>query len=129
MQVADAFASGSLGQAVFREDGELYILDTPKAKPRTALPNEVQWFRHTAREVVSVDPDGLPVSIECVRACLEEEIVFFRGLDGLLIGMDADFSEDTRRRAMSRADAVLSGDQGRANRIHHRFFIPASVQD
>ena len=45
MQVAEAFVSGSLGQAIYREDGALCILDAPMADPREALPNETQWFR------------------------------------------------------------------------------------
>ena len=129
MHVSDAIASGSLGQAVFREGGELYILDAPMADPRVAIANEIQWFRHSAREVIDVDPDGLPVPIERVRACLGEEIRFFRGLDGLLVGMDADFSTETRRQAISRANEVLRGDEAIAHRVQQRFLVPANSKD
>jgi hypothetical protein len=106
MQVAEAFVSGSLGQAIYREDGIFRIIDDSKAESSDAFPNEIQWFRHAAREVAPAHPDGLPVSIDIVRARLDEEIRFFRGLDGLLVGMDRDFSEATRRRAVLRAENI-----------------------
>src|SRR5712691_3208828 len=121
MQVAEALVSGSLGQAVYREGGAFRIIDAPQAEPREALPNEVQWFRHAAREVAPVHPEGLPVSIDRIRTRLDEEIRFFTGLDGLLVGMDRDFSEATCRRALARAEDILSADDAVARRIRHRF--------
>ncbi|MGR3717497.1 MAG: tetratricopeptide repeat protein [Thermohalobaculum sp.] len=129
MQVADAFVSGSLGQAVFREEGILRIIDGPDAAPRDPLPNEVQMFRHVAREVASAHPDGLPVQIDHVRARLDEEVRFFDGLDGLLIGMDRDFSDVVRRRAVQRAEDVISSDEVVAKRIRHRFLVPFNSQE
>ncbi|MCH8859103.1 MAG: hypothetical protein IID54_05920, partial [Proteobacteria bacterium] len=129
MQVTDAFVSGSLGQAIYRENGALCILDAPMADPREALPNETQWFRYAAREVVPAHPRGLSVSIERVRERLDEEIRYFGGLDGLLVGMDRDFSAATRQRAISRAEDVLSADDAVAQRIRERFLIPANTQE
>jgi hypothetical protein len=129
MQVAEALVSGSLGQAIYCEDDTYRILDGTEAEPRDALPNEVQWFRHTAREVVLVHPEGLPVSISLVRKRLDEEIRFFNGLDGLLVGMDRDFSEATRARAISRAENVLASNSAVARRILQRFLIPANTQE
>jgi hypothetical protein len=129
MQVAEAFVSGSLGQAIYREDGAFRIIEDAKAESRNAFPNEIQWFRHTAREVVPAHPEGLPISIDIVRARLDEEIRFFNGLDGLLVGMDRDFSEATRRRAISRAENILATDEAVARRIRHRFLIPANTQE
>ena len=40
MQVAEAYVSGSLGQAIYRQNGAVCVLDTPTADPREALPNE-----------------------------------------------------------------------------------------
>ena len=129
MLVAEAFVSGSLGQAVFRDDSALRILDAPDAEPREASPNEIYWFRHAAREVAAAHPEGFPVQIETVRARLDEEIQFFRGLDGLLVGMDRDFSPATRRRAIGRAEAVLSANDAIARRIRERFLIPANTEE
>ena len=129
MQVVDAFVSGSLGQAVYREDRAFRILDAPQAEPREALPNEIQWFRHAAREVAPVHAEGLPVALEVVRSRLEEETRFFRGLDGLLVGMDPDFSAKTRTRAISRAEEILSANGEVARRIRQRFLIPANAQE
>ncbi len=129
MQITEAFVSGSLGQAVYRKDGIVFVLDTPKADPREVVPNEVQWFRQVAREVVPAHPGGLPVSIETVRTRLDEEIRFFSGLDGLLVGMDRDFSKATRQRAISRAEEVLSADDEIARRIRERILIPANTQE
>jgi tetratricopeptide (TPR) repeat protein len=129
MLVAEAFVSGSLGQAVFRDDDTLRILDAPDAEPRDALPNEIYWFRHAAREVAPAHPEGFAVPIETVRARLDEEIRFFSGLDGLLVGMDRDFSLLTRRRAIVRAEAVMSVDDLIARRIRERFLIPANSQE
>ena len=98
MQVVDAFVSGSLGQAVYREGRAFRILDALQAEPREALPNEIQWFRHAAREVAPAHAEGLPVALEVVRSRLDEETRFFRGLDGLLVGMDRDFSVATLAR-------------------------------
>src|SRR3984893_2563475 len=124
MLVAEAFVSGSLGQAVFRDDSALRILDAQDAKPREALPNEIYWFRHAAREVAPAHPNGLPVPIGTLRARLDEEIRFFKGLDGLLIGMDPDISPPMRRRAIGRAENVLSTHKSIARRIRERFLIP-----
>ncbi len=129
MMAAEAFVSGSLGQAVFREDGALRILDAPKAEPRDALPNDIYWFRNAAREVAPVEPDGLPVAIAKVRSRLEEEVRFFNGLDGLLVGMDADFSNQTRKNAILRAELALSAHDDIARRIRERFLIPANTQE
>ncbi len=129
MLVAEAFVSGSLGQAVFRDDDTLRILEAPDAEPRDALPNEIYWFRHAAREVAPAHPEGFAVPIETVRARLYEEIRFFSGLDGLLVGMDRDFSLLTRRRAIARAEAVMSVDDLIARRIRERFLIPANSQE
>jgi S-(hydroxymethyl)glutathione synthase len=128
MQVVEALVSGSLGQAIYCQDGTYRILDGTKAKPRDALPNEVQWFRHIAREVVLAHPKGLPVSIDLVRKRLDEEIRFFVGLDGLLVGMDPDFSETTRTRAISRAENILASDDAIVRRIRQRFLTPANTQ-
>ncbi|MCI0465423.1 MAG: hypothetical protein L0Y57_00185 [Beijerinckiaceae bacterium] len=129
MLVAEAFVSGSLGQAVFRDNNALRILEAPNAEPRDALPNELFWFRHVAREVAPAHPEGLLVPIARVRERLEEEIRFFSGLDGLLVGMDPDFSQETRRCAINRAEAVLSSNDLIARRIRERFLIPANAQE
>jgi hypothetical protein len=129
MQVAEAFVSGSLGQAIYREDGIFRIIDDSKSESRDAFPNEVQWFRHAAREIAPAHPEGLPVSIDIVRVRLEEEIRFFSGLDGLLVGMDRDFSEAMRRRAVLRAENILAAGDAVARRIRHRFLIPANTQE
>lgn len=128
MQVVEAFVSGSLGQAVYCQDGALCIIDAPTAEPREILPNELQWFR-AAREVSPAHPEGLPVSIETVRARLNEEIRFFAGLDGLLVGMDSDFSIATRRRGILRAEGILSVKDEVARRVRDRFLVPADTQE
>ncbi len=129
MLATEAFVSGSLGQAIFRDDGVPLILDAPDAEPREALPNEIYWFRHAPRELALAHPEGLPVPIETVRTRLDEEIRFFSGLDGLLVGMDRDFSSPTRRRAVCRAEMVLSASDSMARRIRERFLIPANTQE
>ena len=127
--VLEALVSGSLGQALYLEDETLRILDAPDAEAREPLPNEVYWFRRAAREVASADPDGLPIPVEIVRRRLEEETRFFTGLDGLLVGMDRDMSSGSRRRAIRRAEAVLSADSDVARRIRHRFLVPVNSQE
>jgi hypothetical protein len=129
MDVTEAFVSGSLGQAVYRDAGAFRILDGPNAEPREALPNEIQLFRYAAREVAHAQPEGLPISIEQVRARLDEEVRCFAGLDGLLVGMDRDFSAKTRRRAISSAENVLSADDAIAQRVRHRFLVPVDTKD
>jgi hypothetical protein len=128
MQLTEAFVSGSLGQAVYRDGGACRIIDAPGAEPRDPLPNEVQWFHCSAREVVPAHTEGLPVSIEWIRMRLDEEIRFFSGLDGLLVGMDQDFSNVTRERAILRAESILAADEAVARRIRQRFLIPANTQ-
>ena len=105
MLCIDAFVSGSLGRAIFRTkaDGDWDILNSPNSEPRFARHNEIYVFRHMAREVAPVDPEGLPVQIARVRSRLGTEILFFKTLDGLLVGMDPDMPEKVRRQAISRA--------------------------
>ena len=129
MLVEDAFVSGSLGQAIFRQGGTLCILDAPQAQPREADSNEVYLFRNAARETAFVSDSGLPVLVEKVRKRLEEEIRFYKGLDGLLIGGDPDFSAELRQRAIARAEPILAANDGVARRIRERFLIPANSQE
>ena len=129
MLVAEAFVSGSLGQAVYRRDGTVRVLDSPTAEARAAAPNELLWFHKAAREVVLVEPDGSPIEVERVRDRLETEILFFRGLDGLLVGMDADFPFRLRQRAVMRAEAVLKAEDAVARQVRERFLVPANTQE
>src|ERR1700719_1202162 len=129
MSVAEAFVSGSLGQAIYREDGKYRILDGIDAAPRDASPNEVQWFRHVAREVAPAHPEGVPVPIEFVRQRLDEEMQVFVGLDGLLVGMDTEISEAARVRAILRGETVLAHGGVVADRIRRRFLIPARTEE
>jgi hypothetical protein len=129
MDIVDAYISGSLGHAIYRDGRGFRILEAPEAKPRDALPNEIQWFRRAARELAPAHPEGLPVELDVVRLRLEEEMRFFRGLDGLLIGMDRDFKTTTRRRGISRAEQVLSVNGDVARRIRERFLVPANTRE
>jgi predicted Zn-dependent protease len=129
MQVFQALVSGSLGQALFLAEGALHILDAPDAEPRQTLPNEGAWFRHKARQVALVDPNGLPVSMEQVRRRLSEEIHLFNALDGLLVGMDRDFSEDLRKRSILRAEHLLVRGGDFAKEVRERFLIPVNTQE
>ena len=129
MLVDEAFVSGSLGQAIYRNGGILCILDAPEAQSREAYPNEIYLFRNVARETAVVSPDGLPVPVEKVRERLVEEIRFFKGLDGLLVGGDPDFSSGLRQRAMARAEPILATNDPVARRIRERFLIPANSQE
>jgi tetratricopeptide (TPR) repeat protein len=71
----------------------------------------------------------LPVPIERVRTFLAEEIQFFCGLDGLLVGMDRQLSDALRTQAILRAENVLSKDDSIAKRIRERFLVPANRQE
>jgi len=112
MLIESAYVSGSLGQALFRDQSSaaVMILDGPEAAAREASSNEIYWFRYYARELALADPTGLPVSLEPLRSRLDEEVRFFRALDGLLVGMDADFSGDLRRRSIQQAEEILESD-------------------
>src|ERR1041385_7853878 len=129
MQVLQALVSGSLGQAIFFAEGALRILDAPDAKAREAAPNEITWFHRKARQVSPADPNGLPVSLDGVRQRLTEEIRLFSALDGLLVGMDRDFSDGLRRRAIVRAESLLAGDDDFARRVRERFLLPINTQE
>jgi tetratricopeptide (TPR) repeat protein len=128
MQVLQALVSGSLGQAMFFAEGAHHLLEAPDAKPRPILPNEMAWFRK-ARHVSLVDSSGLPVSIEQVRRHLGEEIHLFNALDGLLVGMDRDFSDDLRKRSILRAEHLLTNNPNFAKVVRERFLIPLNTQE
>ncbi len=75
-----------------------------------------------------MQPEGYPVSIETVRKRLAEEVRFFTGLDGLLVGMDPDVSEATRLQAILRAEKVLALADEIARRIRQRFLVPVNKE-
>lgn len=125
--VADAFVAGSLQQAVFALNGSYGIIDGPEAEPRVARPNDIHLFRHAAFEIRPAHPDGLPVSIGALKCLLQEEMHFFQGLDGLLVGMDPDMSNETRSRSIARADRILDGGSAVAFRIRTRFLSPTKI--
>ena len=127
--VADAFVAGSLQQAIFAKDGAYGIIDGPEAEPRAARANDIHLFRHAAFEIRPANPKGLPVSIDALKRLLQEEMTFFQGLDGLLVGMDPDMSKKTRSRAIARADRVLGVDPTVACRIRNRFLTPINGQE
>ena len=127
--VADAFVAGSLQQAVFALNGNYGIIDGPDAEPRVARANDIHLFRHAAFEIRPAHPDGLPVSIDALKHLLREEVEFFQGLDGLLVGMDPDMSIETRSRSIARADRILACGSAVASRIRTRFLSPANGQE
>ena len=127
--VADAFVAGSLQQAVFALNGSYGVIDGPEAEPRAAQANDIHLFRHAAFEIRPAHPEGLPVSIDALKRLLREEMVFFQGLDGLLVGMDPDMSKETRSRAIARADRILDSDSAVTFRIRKRFLSPANRQE
>ena len=127
--VADAFVAGSLQQAVFALNGSYGIIDGPEAEPRAARANDIHLFRHAAFEIRPAHPEGLPVSIDTLKRLLQEEMVFFQGLDGLLVGMDPDMSKETRSRAIARADRILDSAPTVAFRIRNRLLAPINGQE
>ena len=127
--VADAFVAGSLQQAVFALNGSYGIIDGPEAEPRAARANDIHLFRHAAFEIRPAHPEGLPVSIDALRRLLQEEVDFFQGLDGLLVGMDSDMSNETRSRSIARADRILDCGPAVAFRIRTRFLSPTNGQE
>ena len=127
--VADAFVAGSLQQAVFALNGSYGIIDGPEAEPRAARANDIHLFRHAAFEIRPAHPEGLPVSIDALKRLLQEEMDFFQGLDGLLVGMDRDMSSETRLRSIARADRILDSDPAVAFRIRKRFLSPTNEQE
>ena len=127
--VADAFVAGSLQQAVFALNGSYGIIDGPEAEPRAARTNDIHLFRHAAFEIRPAHPEGLPVSIDALKRLLQEEMDFFQGLDGLLLGMDPDISSGTRSRCIARADRILDSDSAVTFRIRKRFLSPADRQE
>lgn len=129
MQVTDAFVSGSIGIAICRTGGGVHILAGPTDDLRPALPNERLWLKSIAREVTPVEPMGYPTTLESVRSKLDEEIRFFNGLDGLLIGMDGDYSAATRQRGIARAEGVLTSNPTLASRIRRRFLVPVNLNE
>ena len=127
--VADAFVAGSLQQAVFALNGSYGLIDGPDAEPRAARANDIHLFRHAAFEIRPAHPDGLPVSIDALKHLLREEVEFFQGLDGLLVGMDPDMSIETRSRSIARADRILACGSAVAFRIRTRFLFPTNGQE
>jgi tetratricopeptide (TPR) repeat protein len=127
--LSDAIIAGSLGQALFRDGERVWLLASEDGEPRTADPNDISAFHNIAREVVPADPAGLPISTEALRDRLREEVGFFQGLDGLLVGMDEEFSEDSRRKAIRSAERILASDEILAKRIRARFLIPTNDQE
>ncbi|MDE0189740.1 MAG: tetratricopeptide repeat protein [Gammaproteobacteria bacterium] len=119
--VADAFVAGSLQQAIYAQRGSYHIIDGPEGEPRAAHPNDIYLFRQTAFEIRPAHPGGLLVSINKLKQLLREEIAFFQGLDGLLVGMDPDMSCKTRSRSIARADHILESDPALRFRVRARF--------
>ena len=127
--IATALVSGSLRRALFRDADGLWILAEGLAEPNAAGPADVSTFLHIAREVAQADPAGLPLSIDQVRARLLEEIDFFDGLDGLLVGMDPDFSDSVREEGVRNSNSILARNGPVARRVLARFLIPTNSQE
>ena len=107
-------------------------LDLPGQRDRIVQATvEVMSCLETAPRTFMTDCMALLMKggIEELRRRLEEEIVFFRGLDGLLLGMDLDMSEETRARSIGRADRVLASDPALAARIRQRFLLPTNAEE
>ena len=121
MLAQQALVSGSLAQALFRQDGALRLLDAPDAEPREPSPNEVYLFRHSAREVAWANPSGLPIAVETVHARL-----------------DGQFGSSRHRRSARRDGPRLLAEApatlnpacgGAACPLRERFLISASTQE
>jgi hypothetical protein len=124
-----AVISGSLGRALYRDGEQVWVLDKGAPAPRTAEPNDLSAFRNIAREVTLAHPDAAPISLEDLRARLDDEVSFFEALDFLLVGMDPDFSRGLRTEAISLANSVLGSDESLSLRIRIRFLRPANSQE
>lgn len=119
--VTDAYIAGSLQQAIYAKSGSYHIIDGLEGEPRAALPNDIYLFRQTAFEIRPAHPKGLQVSIDDLKIRLREEIAFFQGLDGLLVGMDPEMLSKTRSRSIARADEILDSDTTVGLRVRARF--------
>ena len=127
--VTDAFVAGSLHQAVFTSNGAHYILEGSKPEPRTAQSSNIELFRHAAFEIKPAHPKGGAVSMDRLKHLLEEEIAFFQGLDGILVGMDCEMSSETRARGIARAEQIIGSNPSIACRIRQRLHTPINAQD
>ena len=110
-------------------NGSYGLIDGPDAEPRAVRANDIHLFRHAAFEIRPAHPDGLPVSIDALKHLLREEVEFFQGLDGLLVGMDPDMPIETRSRSIARADRILACGSAVAFRIRTRFLFPTNGQE
>lgn len=127
----DAHVSGSLGRAIYRPgiDRDWTVLNAPDAEPQPANKNEWFLFRHIAQRVIPVATQGEPVPLAAVRRKLKDEIAFYTGLDGLLLGMDPEMPERLRKEAITRAQVVMTHDAALRKRIQIDFLIPAASNE
>jgi predicted Zn-dependent protease len=124
-----ALVSGSLRKALYRDVQGLWVLSEEALDPTPAGMNDLAAFRHLARELSYGDEAGLPISLDGLRTRLEEEITFVTGVDGLLVGMDPDFSDPIRSSAIRAADGALASSADLRKRIRSRVLVPTNSED
>ena len=123
--VAEAYLSGSLGQAIYVDRGRSMILDVKSPDtPRLSTGNDISFFFGAALEVTPVP--GSSISIEELSRRLVDETRRFDALDGLLVGMDPDQEEALRRKFIARSERLMNSDATIARFVRHRLLIPSN---
>jgi tetratricopeptide (TPR) repeat protein len=121
-----AHLCGPLGQALAVVDGETWLYENRDKRRPTS--NEIHFFFQNGMEVRAVDPsrDG-PLNEDNLLSALGSEARRFEALQGLLIGMDPELTDDLRQKGMRRANRLLA-DQAISKFIEVRFLRPLSHQ-
>ena len=125
----NAYVSGSLRQAHFLLDGVATVLDADKkAKPRPAQRNDSFIFFQHALEIRPASDDGSPIDIKTLHEELRKDSAFCDALNGLLAGMDPDYSQDLRARYIRRTNFLLTQNKGFHDAFALRIFRPFNGQ-
>lgn len=124
--IAIAHLCGPLRQALAVVNGETWLYEDKE--PRRPTANEIQLFFQHGLEVRALEPtaDGA-LNEEKLFSALDIEGRRFDTLQRLLMGMDADLTDDLRKQSMRRADRLLV-DRAVAEFVEIRFLRPVKQQ-
>ena len=119
------YIAGSLGQAMFWRDDAWHFLAGPDEAIRPPTSNDVRFFFKNAIPPREINAD----SETSLRAALKNETLTTQTLDRLLIGMDADYSDGLRTRAIRWSEGKIAASDPLADAIRRQFLIPSNSQE
>jgi tetratricopeptide (TPR) repeat protein len=107
--IEQAFISGEIGKAIYRQDSRYYLIDLEsKNRPKECRPGDLGLLFDTGAEFTVVS--GKEIEIDEITALLELNCKAQDALAVIICGLDSELSNETRSLCLEAAEELLQDD-------------------